>query len=223
MKPAKNIEGSVVYTHPFRGKNLYINLTPTYACTNQCVFCNKQALERFLKTSLWLKRAPSTREVLQELRKKVSRETPEIVFCGIGEPTLRLNEVLKITRAIKKEFPWACVRLDTNGQAQLLYPKRVVVRELKGAGVDAVSVSFNALDAREYNKLCNPRLAAKHGLKVFEAVKEFVKECIRVGLNTQVSFIKNIPRHKINKERAIRLAQELGVGKENVLFRPYVS
>ncbi|MFQ6126364.1 MAG: hypothetical protein ACE5R6_17400 [Candidatus Heimdallarchaeota archaeon] len=43
----------------------------------------------------------------------------EIVFCGYGEPLIRLDTILAATREIKQRYPKVKVRLDTNGQGSL--------------------------------------------------------------------------------------------------------
>ncbi|MCW3997885.1 MAG: hypothetical protein NWF10_04875 [Candidatus Bathyarchaeota archaeon] len=65
----------------------------------------------------------------------------EIVFCGFGEPTQKLDLLLEVTKWIKRHYgkPVLC-RVNTNGQAYALNPGRGVVKELKKAGINKVSV-----------------------------------------------------------------------------------
>ncbi len=217
---ASNAAGKIVYSHPARGKSVYVNLTPRYACTNKCVFCDKLALEQLVDANLSLERAPKASEVLRELREMITRKTPWIVFCGIGEPTLYLNSLLEITRTVKKDFPRVRVRVDTNGHAKLMpqNKKRDVVGELKQAGVDAVSVSLNALTPADYKRVCRPQFK-----NAFAGVQEFVRECVNKGLKTRVSFVKGVRGLKMGRNEAVALARKLGVEKKNVLFREYIS
>ena len=210
----------IVYTHPEKKGSLYVKLTPGYACTNRCAFCveNRKALERLVGAGPRLKSAPDAETVLRDLRTEVSPETKEIVFCGVGEPTLYLDTLLEITHAIKKEFG-VRVRVDTNGQGELIHKCSVVAKKLRKAGVDAVYVSLNALTPRQYEKVCRPVF----GEKAFWAVLRFIRRCNREGLETKVSFVEGYPGLKINKTTAIALARVLGVRKENVLFRKLVS
>ncbi len=212
--------GKIVYSHPQRGANVYVNLAPRYACTNRCVFCDKQALEQMLGAKLELERPPSAGDVLRELRRKVGRKTPWIVFCGIGEPTLYLNRLLEITRAAKKEFPWVKVRVDTNGHAGVMpqNKERDVALELKRAGVNAVSVSLNALTPEDYERVCRPRVK-----NAFAGVQEFIRDCVRRDLQTQASFVVGTPGLNVDRKQARAFAGNLGVERRNVLFRTYVS
>ncbi|MEM0475656.1 MAG: TatD family nuclease-associated radical SAM protein [Candidatus Norongarragalinales archaeon] len=214
-------KGAIVYTHSYRKPStLYVNLTPRYACVNKCVFCDKNALERYVGAKLLLSKAPTAKDVLKELQKKASSKTREIVFCGIGEPTLYLNTLLKVTRGVKNYFPSVRVRVNTNGQAELINKNRGdVARALKNAGVDEVSVSLNALTPGQYQRFCRSRF----GRKAFWAVLKFVRHCKRAGIKTSVSFVEGYPGLKINKKAATALARSLGVRKENVLFRQFVS
>jgi TatD DNase family protein len=75
------------------------------------------------------------------------------------------------------------VRLDTNGHGSLI-TGRNIAPELATA-VNAVSVSLNAPDAASYARLCRPRF----GARAFEGVVEFVRECAKAGIETQVSAV----------------------------------
>ena len=190
--------------------NLYINLTNR--CTNRCIFCNQKILEKYVSTKLFLEREPSAEEILNELLLKLKQTQPnEIVFCGFGEPLLRLPEVMKILKELKKIYPGIPTRLNTNGQAMIYYPKRNVASGLKKAGLNKISISVNALNANEYLKLCRPRF----GKITFNMVIRFVKTCKNEGLFTQISFVD----YGINKEKCKKFAEKLGV---EVLLRNYI-
>ena len=53
--------------------------------------------------------------------------------------------------------------------------------------------------------------------KAFEKVQDFVRDCVKQGLHTEVSFIEF---RGIDREDCLRLAGKLGVKPENVHFRP---
>ena len=97
------------------------------------------------------------------------RRYDEIVFCGYGEPTLRLDCVIEAAKALKAKG--ARIRLTTNGHGDLIN-KRPIVGDLVGL-IDRVSVSLNAPDKETYNKICRPVF----GPDTFEKVKEFIVEC----------------------------------------------
>ncbi len=92
----------------------------------------------------------------------------EVVFCGFGEPLLRLEEVKEIARELKERG--ARVRVNTDGLATLVHG-RDILPELAGL-VDALSVSLNAADAETYAKICPNR----YGAASFPALLDFLRE-----------------------------------------------
>jgi radical SAM protein, TatD family-associated len=178
-------------------KNLYINLTNR--CSADCVFCIRNFADGVYGYDLRLSREPTTDEVIGALEELDLTRYREIVFTGLGEPTLRFDVVLAITHWLKSRN--IRVRLDTNGQAALINPGRDVVSELKSAGIDAISVSLNAESEEKYNKLCRPIHK-----NAYNAVLEFVKEARKAGINTRVTVV-NVP--EIDLEKCKKLADEL--------------
>jgi len=85
---------------------------------------------------------------------------------------MRLDTVIDLTKRIKKAYPRLKIRLDTDGLAQLRNRTREVAKELKGAGIDSVSVSLNAETEEKYEKLCSPSLP-----RAYQAVLDFAKDC----------------------------------------------
>jgi TatD family-associated radical SAM protein len=147
---------------------------------------------------------------------KIDRKlVEEFVFCGIGEPLMYLDKVLDITKHIKKEYHKP-VRINTNGQAYLIYPKRKVVKELEESGVDSISISLNAFDSKGYNLLHKP----KHKKGAFDSVLKFVKDCNASSIYTMVSFLE-FP--KLDKKKALEFTKSLGLKDEQVRFRPFIT
>ena len=71
---------------------IYINLTNQ--CTNKCTFCIRTLKDDVCGANLWLKNENiSAQDVINKL-KKLKKDENEIIFCGYGEPTLKL-EILK--------------------------------------------------------------------------------------------------------------------------------
>jgi len=138
----------------------------------------------------------------------------EFVFCGIGEPLLYLDKVLGITKHIKKEYHKP-VRINTNGQAYLIYPNRNVADELEQSGVNSVSVSLNTLDSEAYKMLHKPR-----HMEAFDSVLKFVKDCNASKIYTMVSFLE-FP--KIIRQKVLEFAKSLGLKEEQVRFRPFIK
>jgi len=156
---------SIVYDY-FGG--LYINLTNK--CPNACEFCIRNFTDSLGDAdSLVLKEDPSVEDVKEELARWDVRTYDEVVFCGYGEPTERLPELLELARYIKAMYGRQ-VRINTNGLADLIWG-RPTAPDLKGV-IDAVSVSMNEADAQKYYDLCHPRF----GLQSYDAVIKYIED-----------------------------------------------
>ncbi len=94
----------------------------------------------------------------------------EVVFCGFGEPLLRLDMVKQVATWLKEQN--IRVRINTDGLANLVY-NRNVLPELQGL-VDALSISLNAPDADSYQAIC----PSKYGPESYQAVKDFVSQSL---------------------------------------------
>jgi TatD DNase family protein len=129
----------------------YLNLTNR--CNLRCRFCPRAHGDWTIHgNDLRLEREPSNLELLRAAAQPTQYR--EVVFCGLGEPTLRLNALLSTARRLR-HFG-AKVRLDTNGLGNLHYD-RDITADLEGV-FDSVSVSLNAPDAASYAQYCRPRM-----------------------------------------------------------------
>jgi len=196
MPPAKR-KPSVIYWLPnanAEGYSLYLNITNR--CPNNCYFCFKKFKDGIREFNLKLREEPSSSEVIKELQNAINRKNwSEVVFCGFGEPLERLNCVLEVTGWIKR-YSGKVARVDTNGQGYLLNNGKDVVKELKKAGVDKVSVSLNAHDKATYNQVCKPVFE-----NAFENVLEFIEKA-KEDLETGITAV-TIPEVDISKVREI--------------------
>jgi len=148
--------------------SLYLNITNR--CSNLCTFCWKNASFVVKGHDLELSREPDADELLRAVGDP--KEYDEIVFCGFGEPLLRLDLVKTVAAELKKKG--ARIRIDTDGQANLVYGRNILP-ELKGL-VDSISVSLNAESAEKYHRLCR----SPFGLKGFQGVVDFIREAKKV-------------------------------------------
>ena len=188
---------SVVY---WMGSTLYLNVTNK--CSNSCYFCFRKFKTGIKEFNLKLEKEPTPEEVIEELQKTINkRNWREVVFCGFGEPLERLDLVLEVTRWLKKNYR-KTIRVDTNGHGYLLNKKRNVVRELKEAGVDKVSVSLNAHDKATYNQICKPVFE-----DAYENVLEFIKKAKEEGFETEATAV-TIPEVDLAKMKI--LAERIG-------------
>jgi TatD family-associated radical SAM protein len=133
------------------GDRLYLNITDR--CTLACNFCPKHNGSHEVRgIDLTLDRRPTTDEIIEAVGDPTRYS--QVVFCGFGEPTLRLKVLLQVARRIKADG--GRVRLNTDGLANRVH-KRNVLPDLAGC-VDALSVSMNAQDEATYNRHCRPAL-----------------------------------------------------------------
>lgn len=144
------------------GDRLYLNITDR--CTLQCAFCPKHnGSHRVHDYDLTLDHRPDVAEIIAALGDPTAYR--EVVFCGFGEPTLRLNVLLETAGHIRQAG--GRVRINTDGLANLVH-RRNVLPELATC-VDALSVSMNAQDEQVYAQHCLPALPGS-----FEAMLDFL-------------------------------------------------
>jgi len=194
----KEQEPSIVY---WLGDNLYLNITNQ--CSNNCYFCFRNYKNGIDKFKLRLNHDPSATEIIDNIKDTINkRRWNEIVFCGFGEPLMRLDIVLEVTRWLKQHHATTTVRIDTNGQAQLFHKDRNVISEMKKAGVDKVSVSLNAHNKQVYDEICKPQFE-----NAYATVLRFI-EAAGGELDTEVTAI-TIPEADLH--RIEEIASDLGV------------
>ena len=184
------------------GDSLYVNITNH--CTCRCTFCVRSFKDHVKESSnLWLEHEPSVEEVLEEAKKFDFSQYKEIVFCGFGEPTERLEDLLTIAAAWKREMPELVIRINTNGLSDLRYGENTAARM---AGViDKVSVSMNASNKEHYLELTRSRF----GIQSYEAMLQFAVHCKEYGINVQYSIVDVLPPEEI--EECKRISARMGV------------
>jgi TatD DNase family protein len=191
------------------GDALYLNLTS--ACTLACTFCPK------IRDGDWvvggfdlrLARNPSADEVWEAALRAGLDHRSEVVFTGLGEPTLRLEVLLEVARRLARAGVKR-IRVDTDGLASLR-EKRDVPPLLAAAGVTAVSVSLNAADAETYARICPSR----HGPAAYDAVRAFIRGAVQVVPDVAASAVA-LPG--LSEEGCRRAAESLGA---RFRWRPY--
>lgn len=172
----------------------YINLTNK--CTNDCTFCVRRDHDGVGGYNLLLENEPAARDVINILNK----DRTDIVFCGLGEPTIKIEELKEIAEFVKGYG--GKVRLNTNGHANK-YHNRNVAEELAGL-VDEVSISLNGTNPEEYNKLC----LSEYGEAGFDYMLNFATDCIKSGIKVTLSVVDVIAPEEIEKTREI--AENIG-------------
>ena len=175
--------------------SLYLNVTSR--CTNSCGFCVRFNTNYVKGHNLTLDQEPSAEELIKAIGEP--RKYKEIVFCGLGEPMLRLDVVKEVSAWVKQKG--GRVRINTNGHGNLIH-KRNIIPELSGI-VDSLSISLDAEDAVRYEQVCKPAFR-----DAFNGVISFIKEAKKIIPEVTATVVA-IPEIDIDKCRA--LAKELGV------------
>lgn len=156
------------------GDSLYVNLTNRCDC--RCVFCLRHNGHKgsIYADDLWLEHEPSREEALADLLGRDLTTYPEIVFCGFGEPTYRLDDLLWLVDELKRAVPQLPpVRINTNGHANLILG-RDVTPELQGR-INVLSISLNGSTAEEYCAVTQPR----DGSAAWDAMLDFTQKAAR--------------------------------------------
>lgn len=180
---------------------LYINLTNRCPC--RCEFCVKNYTDGLgTADSLLLQQEPSVREVISELQRWPVENYQEVVFCGYGEPTERLDEMLELAAYIKKTYDKP-IRLNTIGLADLIWGCDTAPR-LAGL-IDTVSVSMNEADEEKYLALCHPRF----GKGSYGAMLRYITEVKKYVPHVAASVVGCISRESIEECR--RKARDMGI------------
>jgi len=174
---SKNMTDTLVYDI---GNNRYINLCNK--CTLRCRFCPKNHDEWSVHDyDLSLGKSPKSLDILAQLGEVTKFD--EIVFCGFGESTLRLKELLFIAAEIKQRG--GRTRLNTDGLANLVYGRNVLPEMAKV--IDSLSISLNAQDEATYNTHCLPTLPNS-----YQGVREFIALAPTYINDVQVSAIDGL-------------------------------
>lgn len=178
-------------------RSLYVNLTTR--CTADCVFCARlyDPIVSGYYLGLREDQEPSAEEIIAEIGDPARFE--EIVFCGYGEPTLRLDVIKEVSRVVKAKG--GRTRIDTIGHANLIY-KRNVAPELVGL-IDHVSISLNAADAQKYEKLCRTEFPGE----AFTGMLDFAREAVKYLPQVTMSVVR-VPNLDIDACK--RIADDVG-------------
>lgn len=155
-------------TYPVKN-GIYVNMTNRCPCS--CTFCLRHNGDGvYGSDSLWLDREPTVEEICASIDTWDLSQHSEVVFCGYGEPTERLPDLLKVASYIKSKSSIP-IRINTNGLADLIWNENTAPK-LKGL-IDTVSISLNATNRETYLQIVRP----KFGIESFDAMLQFAKDC----------------------------------------------
>lgn len=162
---------------------LYVNVTNR--CSNRCEFCIRNNGEgAYGSDSLWLEREPTREEILDSIFHHDITAFPELVFCGYGEPTYRLDDIVFVAKKVKDRYPSMKIRINTNGHSDLING-RDTAPDFDGA-FDVVSISLNTPSAEKYDEICH----SKFGEKSHDALIKFAENVKNYVQNVQFSVVK---------------------------------
>ena len=191
---------------------VYINLTNS--CTNNCVFCIRDIKDDVVGANLFLNTENvKAEDVISQLEVMRDKLSSEIIFCGYGEPMLKLEIIKQVAKYIKEKYPNTVLRVNTNGHANLVY-KRNVLPELKGL-IDRFSVSLNGENEEIYNRISKPNLDG-----AYNAVKDFIRESVKQGFDTTATIVTNYKGYDVDMEKCIQITKDLGA---NFRERPWIE
>ncbi|MBI1424927.1 MAG: radical SAM protein [Gammaproteobacteria bacterium] len=177
--------------------NCYLNITSR--CTLRCRFCPKHNRNWVVQDyDLTLRHEPDREEILNALGDPARYH--EVVFCGLGEPTQRLDVLLDVACAVKRQG--GHVRVNTDGLANLIHG-RDVTPELAEC-VDRVSISLNAQNADVYEQHTHPKIR-----NTYPAVLDFVRRARDSGMDVTVTAIDGLAG--VDIAACHQIAGQLGV------------
>ena len=201
---------SMCITYIVDGK-LYVNITNK--CSNRCDFCIRNNGDgAYGSDSLWLEREPSREEILESIFSHNLSDFPELVFCGYGEPTYRLDDAVWVAKQVKTKHPNMRIRINTNGQSDLILG-RDSAPDYSGA-FDVVSISLNTPTAEKYHSICH----SIYGEEAFAALLAFAGRVKMFVPEVQLSAVKETLNSE-EIELCKQISADLGV---NLRLRDYI-
>ena len=186
-------------------RGFYVNITNKCNCA--CTFCLRQKKQMAESSTLWFHgQEPTVEELKAALDGAPWAYAKELVFCGFGEPTMRLDVLLELLRYVKQQHPELPTRLNTNGLGELENGHEFAA-EFKGI-LDTVSISLNASNAERYLELTR----SKFGIGSYDAMLTFAQHCKPYVPNVVLTIVDHVEGpeeiakcRKICEERGLTL------------------
>ena len=188
---------------------IYVNMTNRCPCA--CTFCLRhQASGVHGSEPLWLEREPTVQEVCDSIDAWDLSKYNEVVFCGYGEPTERLYDLLEVARYIRTKSNIK-IRINTNGLSDLIWNESTAPK-LQGL-IDTVSVSLNTTNKEDYLKIVRP----KFGIESYDAMLKFTKECSKYVPNVVMTVV-DVVTSENEQEICRKICESVGA---TLRVRPY--
>ena len=191
--------------------SLYVNITNK--CSNRCTFCIRNNGDgAYGSDSLWLEREPLEDEIVDSILSHNLSEYRELVFCGYGEPSYRLDVAVSVVRRVKEKYPDISVRINTNGQSDIINGRDTASEY---SVFDTVSISLNTPSKERYCEICIPVF----GPRAFDAMLDFAIEVKKYTKSVLLSVVRETLTEEELSE-CEKIANRCGV---SLKVRTYIS
>lgn len=188
----------IIYTY---AGSAYMNITNKCPC--RCIFCIRSNGDGLGSAeSLWLKGDPTIEEIKEEIDSFDFSPYNEVVFCGYGEPTQALDNLIEAAKYLKKKHSLK-IRLNSNGLSDLINGKPTA-HLLEGI-VDSISISLNAPDAESYHRVTR----SKFGPEAYPALLKFAEDCKKYIPSVKFTVVDVLSEEEI--ERCKKISDEMGI------------
>lgn len=188
----------IIYTYE---GSVYLNITNRCPCS--CIFCIRSNGDGLGSAeTLWHKKDPTLEEIKNEIDSFDFSSYKEVVFCGYGEPTEALDNLIESAKYLKEKYGLK-IRLNSNGLSDLIN-KKETAKLLEGV-VDCISISLNAPDAESYQRVSR----SKFGEDAFPALLKFAKECKKYIPEVKFTAVDVITEEETKKCQ--KIADDMGI------------
>lgn len=188
----------IIYTY---AGSAYMNITNKCPC--KCIFCIRGNADGLGSAeTLWHKKDPTLEEIKSEIDSFDFSPYTEVVFCGYGEPTQALDNLIETAKYLKEKHSLK-TRLNSNGLSDLINGKPTA-HLLEGV-VDCISISLNAPDSESYHRVTRSRF----GKDAFPALLKFAEDCKKYIPDVKFTAVDVISEEEIVKCKAI--ADSMGI------------
>lgn len=179
----------------------YFNITNKCPCN--CAFCIRKKGDAVGSAKrLWFDKEPTFEEIKQAIDNYDFSGVNEAVFCGYGEPTNALDNLIRTAEYVKSLYPEIRLRVNTNGLSDLIN-KRPTAKEICRV-IDVISVSLNETDSEKYDRITRNIFKGR----AFDAMLKFTRECVECGNEVHMTVVDVISDGEIEKSR--KICEEIG-------------
>ncbi len=174
----------------------YFNITNKCPC--DCAFCIRSKGEAVGEAKrLWFDKEPDFEEIKSAIDAYDFTDVETAVFCGYGEPTSALDNLIKTAEYVKSVKPDIKLRINTNGLSDLINGRSTAAEICKV--IDIISVSLNETDSEKYDKITRNIFPGK----AFDAMIKFTRDCVEQGNEVRMTVVDVISKEDIEKSREI--------------------